>query len=199
MNILKKFNWGILILLVLTLLFGADSVLAFYVDEIGQGIGWGIACLLFLFFLIVAILPGTNSNTEVNNASSSPSFSSDVPSEKEKKIFAENLRYYLLLREKTPEALVHVLHISNEEVTQWLNAEKMPDNCQKMHIAKWLDIKEQKLDEDKDHSDELIRNRTFQEHAILYERMSQFSAEKAEAAEKFVELIYNTYNGYYYY
>lgn len=176
----------------------AMAVGSFREDSIGWGIFFIIAFLISLlpFVLLIIALIGEN---DENNQVSIHIISSPQPepsTEETRKIFSNNLSYYLRLREKSPQALSRALQTSDNEVSKWLNAEKEPENWQKSEIARYLDINIAKLDQNIDHSDIEIRKRTFEKAANIYELIDQFSPEKAEAAERFVELFYNTYNGF---
>lgn len=163
---------------------------------------WGFGCLIAIgvlwgiIFLIDALIEKhkEKKNVPVVHVYSSPLIQEST--EETRKTFSNNLNYYLRLRGKSPDALSRALQVSDNEITKWLNAEKEPENWQKSEIARYLDINIAKLDQNIDHSDIEIKERTFEKAANIYELMDQFSPEKAEATEQFVELFYNAYNGF---
>lgn len=170
---------------------------------------WG-GCCTFLFLCTVAFwiwvghLCYTNRKEKEVNVSITHEIKLEPESAPEPKpstpetrrIFSDNLKYYLKLRGKDPDALRNSLHVPEDEWMQWLNAEAEPDESQKDYIARYLDIKKRKLDEEMCRDDEEIRSRVFKKAVTMFELVDSMPAEKAEAAEKLVEQYYNAYNGY---
>ncbi len=69
--------------------------------------------------------------------------------EQQKKIFAENLRYFLELADKTQTDLQRYLKVSSSTVSDWIHGAKMPRMDKIQSICNWLGIQKSDLLEEK--------------------------------------------------
>jgi SOS-response transcriptional repressors (RecA-mediated autopeptidases) len=73
--------------------------------------------------------------------------------QKQKDIFAKNLKYQLLLKNKTQADLVNDLKLTSSTVSDWVNAKKYPRMDKVQIIADYLNIYKSELIEEKNIND----------------------------------------------
>lgn len=76
-----------------------------------------------------------------------------------KKIFSENLTYYLKLNEKTQADLYRYMNVSSATVSDWCNGKKLPRMDKIQSICNWLGLEKSDLLTPKspEHSNEYLR------------------------------------------
>lgn len=74
--------------------------------------------------------------------------------EQQKKIFAENLRYFLEQAEKSQTDLQRYMKVSSSTASDWMHGVKMPRMDKIQSICNWLNIQKSDLLEEKSNSEE---------------------------------------------
>ena len=63
-----------------------------------------------------------------------------MANEELKKLFAENLKHWLTIREKTQADLARYMHVSSATASDWCHGNKMPRTDKIQSICTWLGI-----------------------------------------------------------
>ncbi len=84
-----------------------------------------------------------------------------------KKIFSENLIYWLQKREKTQADLYKKMNVSSATASDWCNEKKIPRVDKLVIIAKWLNIELSDLLEKKKHNDVNFRVSELEKQIII--------------------------------
>lgn len=71
-----------------------------------------------------------------------------------KKLFSNNLRYYMELHGKTQTDLINDLHVNKSAVSTWCNGTRLPRMDKVDMLAKYFNIKRSDLIEDKKDADD---------------------------------------------
>lgn len=192
-------------MITLTLLLNAVS---FFIEG---NILWGIGCCLAIVPVwaiydlsekLYQKLYEKKRTSEIHVTSSTPELSyrfnpaENKATEELQNTFSQNLNYYLNFRGKTSQDLARYLNAPEEKVSRWLNAEELPNGVEQDRITLFLKIPLEKLTEEANHNDTVIKERAFRKAAFIIYMMDHMLPEDAKFTERYIELLYNQKNGY---
>ena len=119
-----------------------------------------------------------------------------MDSEELKKIFSNNLNYWLNKRGKTQADLYKRMSVSSATASDWCNAKKVPRTDKICDIAAWLMIEISDLIEIKEHLDDVQNNIIYRlkDDAHFFEivlKLNACSQEELLKIEDYINLISN--------